>query len=297
MRVNKYLSVWAILPSIMVIGTLILFLLPNHAFATDPDSDGDGFTDIQEINGIDLFVPITLSTGETVTSIGGSGSNPDLPRADRLDPYTPDLFVILATSKDLSGDPEMVSHIPDDPLLFVNLSTSEGGLGIQTHLIPYGMSIVFEHERQVSDVSPQKAIMISESLTPADGDDTKVGFATPGTPMGKDGATIWTRRIYDYIDYEACPTGIDLCIDISQQEENRQELKDLHVRNTICHEVGHILGPLAPDYIEKFGGNHYKSGTRVIMEQFPVYTKKGSKVTFYLSKEYTPVDLENLKLN
>jgi hypothetical protein len=44
---------------------------------------------------------------------------------------------------------------------------------------------------------------------------------------------------------------------------------------------------LTPDYNSRYGGNHYRAGSRVFMEQFIKYTTKKNNVTFYISDEYS----------
>ena len=75
-------------------------------------------------------------------------------------------------------------------------------------------------------------------------------------------------------------------------------LTQKYILHTIAHEVGHVLGPLAPTYNANYGGYHYQSGTNVIMDQSIYYTYSGStnQTTFYIGTGYTATDQTSTKL-
>lgn len=252
----------------LTVAALTLGMVPALAMAQD--SDSDGFTDLQEIEGI------VLHNGDVVP-----GLDSQLPREQRLDPTTPDLFVILVSAEDL--DPTVSSNLPANPLEFINKPQAEGGLGIVTHEIPYAVA---DPKRYVTPT--QKAVRITEKLDP---EGIILGYANQGTPNGLDEAIIYTERIKNHI-YSTCADA-GTCIDSAGN--TGQNLIDTYIKHTIAHEIGHMTR-LAVDYNRRFGGYHYKSGSKVIMEQAVVYTDKKGKVTFYISTEYAEPSQEGLLL-
>ena len=104
------------------------------------DTDKDGFTDYQECNGI------TLADG---TFFPGKSSQAAI--TVRLDPDTRDLFVILV--------PATPSSFPANPLEFVSKPVSQGGLGLNVHVITPAQA-----PNRVVSPSTQKAVRVTESL-------------------------------------------------------------------------------------------------------------------------------------
>jgi hypothetical protein len=249
------------------------------------DTDGDGFYDQEELLGI-LLPPgltITLPDGTTTNLLPPCGDSP----ADRsfcVDPTTKDLFVILVRATP--------SHLPQNPLEFVSRPTQEGGLGITVHEListpdPSG-------EDPGRSISPnQKAVRVTEDL---DTNGEVLGIANYGTPNQLDYAMVYTQRIINHID-SVCEGATTQCADASGI--SRPALYDLYIKHTIAHEIGHMLA-LTTDYNERFGGHHYASGSRIIMEQSVKYTSKqgGRNVTFYISTEYAdPADIQGAALH
>ena len=244
---------------LLLVAALALAIVPSQARAQD--SDLDGFTDQEEINGITLFDQTPFP-----------GFDPGMPRDECLDPATPDLFVILVRATDLG---ESYTNIPEetdpgyfDPLEFVHKPQADGGLGIVTHEIPYDPA---NPDRYVSQDSLQKAVRITESLHP---EGNILGYANQGTPNDLDDAIIYTEHIKSHVNSvygnpAAVPAGLIYT----------------YIKHTIAHEIGHMTS-LAVDYNRRFGGYHYKSGSEVIMEQAVKYTDKKGIITFYISTEY-----------
>jgi hypothetical protein len=196
-----------------------------------------------------------------------------LSRGQYLDPDSRDLFVILVPQ--LNGRLASVAS----PLQFVSNPVSQGGLGITVHLISQDQ--VLGTDRKVTPT--QNAVRVTESLTTSD--PNILGFSNTGTPNGLDLATIYTQNILNHLatvygGLAKVPAG----------------LADTYIKHTIAHEVGHMLGPLAPAYDSRFGGYHYKSGTNVMMDQSVYYTSKAGKVTFYIGTAYTSLDQASSKL-
>lgn len=183
-----------------------------------------------------------------------------------------DLFIILVAASP--------SNLPADPLAILQQPVGDGGLGHVIHeLTPSQVG----PDRQVSPASPQKAIQITESLN-ATGE--ILGVSNLGGPNGIDFATVFTQRILNFV------TGVYA----GKGQVPPAGLIADYIRHTIAHEAGHVLG-LTKDYNSRFGGNHYKAGAHVVMEQSVVYTSKGSTVTFYISDKFAANDPQDACLS
>jgi hypothetical protein len=215
------------------------------------DSDGDGFFDAQECEGLSIAAGAAIDFPTCVDT--------GLPREQCLDPDTMDLFVILV--------PAAPSQLPADPLEFVSLPQAAGGLGIITH------EVVLP-SRNIT--ASQKAVRVTESLLADCGN--VMGVANLGINL--DEATIFTERIRCFVEGVYSDAGIPPPADVEVS------VIDPLIKWTISHEVGHMLS-LTPDYNSRYGGNHYRAGSRVFMEQFIKYTTKKNNVTFYISDEYS----------
>lgn len=287
MKKRKGLRSWMCIMALAaaLIGmSVLLSQAPVHAgvdcsnASSTTDSDLDGFTDYQECNGITL--------GDNTLF---PGKNSGLARANRLDPDTEDLFVILVPAAP-------TSYFPTNPLQYVSNPMSQGGLGITVHQISQ-TQVVAGTDRNVT--STQKAVRVTESLDVTS--PNVLGFSNTGTPDGLDLATVYTQRIINFIK-SVCGSsyGTSNCADSTGVYDNNSTgnlaLTQKYITHTINHEVGHMLGPLAPVYNANYGGYHYKSGTNVIMDQSVYYTSKGGKVTFYSGTSYTSADQAKVKL-
>ena len=69
------------------------------------------------------------------------------------------------------------------------------------------------------------------------------------------------------------------------------------IKNTIAHEASHSMA-LAPKYDSRYGGNHYQTGTNVVMDQSVYYTtgKNPASTKFYLPGVYATADPPAAKL-
>jgi hypothetical protein len=264
---------YAVVILIAVLALAVLLIqTPVHAFTcptseNNVDTDNDGFTDYQECNGI------TLGDG---SYFPGKLQSTGLSRGQYLDPETEDLFVILV--------PASPSNFPVNPqnpsdttylLQYVSNPISQGGLGITVHVISQNQ-VIAGTDRNVT--STQEAVRVTESL---DATSTNpLGFSNTGTPDDLDLATIYTQRIINFVN----------SVYTSANASVPPGLIDTYIMHTIAHEVAHMLGPLAPVYNSNYGGYHYKSGTKVIMDQSIYYTSKKGRVTFYIGTAYTPAD-------
>jgi hypothetical protein len=226
------------------------------------DYDKDGFTDFQECNGI------TLYDGTPFPGSITGGAN----RSLRLGPADQDLFVILVRAAN--------TLIPmDNPLEFVSAPTDQGGLGIITHMITESPP----DDRIVSPPWPQKAVRITEDPHP---EGIILGYANQGTPNGLDDAIIYTNHIFNHVDTTCDEADTDGdCVNSTPPAIGRDAITQVYIMHTIAHEIGHMT-LLAVDYNRRFGGYHYKAGSKVILEQAVKYTSKKGKVTFYISTQY-----------
>jgi hypothetical protein len=241
---NKKVGIWAwmrlILLSVALLTCLVLTQTPvygavNCATATDYDSDGDGFTDLQECNGISFV-------GSPNNFIYGRLNAPaNLLREERLDPDTEDLFVILVP--DLLGQ----SKIPVTPMVFISNSVGSGGLGIYVHPIP-ATYVSDPINRFVSSPSSgQRAVHVVESLDPGSTTEQKNTLGACDQGMVLDGCIVWTQRIENKIATICCGTPTctswrndSTCKDKATNQYG-QNLLDRYIRHTIAHEVGHAL--------------------------------------------------------
>jgi len=252
------------------------------------DSDGDGLYDYDECYGIMLTdqtqtPPTTCICG----SVGCCGTSNPVPsnRAIRFDPNTKDLFVILVTALELGGNHTNIPQpIPDDYLSFLSNSLAQGGLAITPHVIKKTQATP---DRLLNSTPPQtqKAVRVTEIL------DTSIANLYGqsdgcGTPNGSDNSRVYTDTIEKFVT----------SVYAAANQQPPAGLIDTYIRHTIAHEIAHSLGPLAPTYNARFAGYHYKSGTKVEMDQSVYYTSKGQNVNFYIGTTFTSLDNAGIKL-
>lgn len=268
-------GIFGILMAMVMMGlSLTLVPIPSQAAVncstvtsgSTTDTDGDGFKDYHECYG-----GITTK-GSQPTPIYGKTNCPSTGSPICLDPDNKNLFVIIVPS----------TYFPNitNPLEFVSKPLSQGGLGIRVHLINPNQADAL---RVVTSASPQKAVKITESLDISS--PNVLGYSQTGTPQGLDNATIYTQRIINFLNSKYSPNPVP------------PGLTENYIKHTLAHEVGHMLGPLAPVYNANFGGYHNQSGTNVIMDQSVYYTaKENGDVTFYIGTGYTTADQSSFKL-
>jgi hypothetical protein len=235
---NKKGGIWAwmrlILLLMPLLACLILTQTPVHgavncATAGNADYDGDGFTDAQECFGI-------LYAGSQPPEPSIQGKNSGLPRPQRLDPDTEDLFVILVRA--VSG-----TKIPpdaDNPLEFVSNTLALGGLGITVHLITEA-HVENSITRRVSLSSGQRAVYVVESLDPGSTAEQINTLGACDQGMVLDGCIVWTQRIENKI---AAICGANWSNESTCKDKTGVwglPLRHKYIKHTIAHEVGHAI--------------------------------------------------------
>ena len=269
----------------LVVGGALL-LLPDHSHAqvvcpstSTNDFDADGLLDLEECNGI------TLLDNAVVTGLlqCPAGAN----RNSCLDPNSKDVFVILVKPNGSVIDSIMSQQDPLEILKGTGVNGTKLSIGI--HGITAGQARMTDDpvtDRLVT--STQKAIRISESLNT---DDITTGICNQGTPMGEDGCVVYTQRIVNFVTSKcsgSCYIGASGPLPINT-------VISTFIKNTIAHEASHSMA-LTATYNNRFGGNHYQTGTNVVMDQSVYYTTKGTKTTFFIPGAYANADPSAVKL-
>jgi hypothetical protein len=256
------------------------------------DTDGDGFTDYQECNGIKLKDNSTFPGKSTKIP----GTTQTYARPARLDPDSKDLFVILvratlssshipwhgSNASDYVGDAaywfEYVSNIADQ--ITSPTSTGHCGLGLVVHEIGAGQvdflrTVCPTCAKPTGQTVKQRAVKVTESLDQTT--DNILGFTSQcGTPDGLDGTTIYTQKIWKLLN-----------------SINQLDQMDLYIKHTIAHEIGHTVGPLAPVNDPNYGPNHYQSADNGLIMDQSVYQ---SRTTLYIGTKYKDLDQAGIRL-
>jgi hypothetical protein len=257
------------------------------------DTDGDGFTDLNECSatGIQLVPGLSLTDGTTtVTSVANCAAI-GLPPGSALclSPDVPDLFIFLVVPNPAfplnPDEADPLNHLPAVPFQLISNSEATGGLGIAPHVIKTSDPTVFPPDRVVSLDEPlQKAIQITVDLNP---NGEVFGVAIWGTPRDDpDGSVFFPVRIENFVVAkcnEANPP--DSCTG-PNNTVGAAQISPLYKLHTLNHEAGHLIR-LMDEYKRRFGGYHLKQGVNFVMEQHVKVTTKGGKVEFFVSTEYS----------
>jgi len=267
---------WALSGLVALLVGLGAAMIPDHAWAAvncaspvaGADSDGDGFTDVQECAGLDL----DLGTARLRLERCGLQQ----PGAQCVDPDKKDVFVIYRTATTgslLAGLPNPFGTNTFLGIAFTGLST----LGVSVHQLTSAQAGT---DRRVSSVSPQKAVRISESLS--DGALTDpLGYCQFGTPQSLDGCTVYTRRITNFIASKCNAAG--------DTATNRDQVFLAYTTYVILHETGHSLGGLAAQYNAAFGGYHYSPTANLVMSQAAQYSTQVGRCTWFIPSVWNTV--------
>jgi hypothetical protein len=271
--IRKWSGYWLI----TIFGILLTLLMaPMTVLAVDcaapsavDDYDQDGFSDELECLGI------TLYGGDIVP-----GALDAVPRAERLDPESKDLFVILA--------PATPSNIPTNPLEYLIAPEADGGLPVVMHIIASEQA---DPTRRVSPASSQRAVKVTEDLDISNMD--VLGIANYGTPNGLDLATVYTERIKEHVN-SVC-SGASTCNDVDEVTIGASAVIDKYIKHTIAHEVAHNT-VLTNEYNDRFGGYHYKTGSNTVLDQSVKYISRKGVVTWYIGSKFVPADQTAVRL-
>lgn len=260
--------------ALFIAGALLGGVSVQAATNCPDDLDCDGLLDAEETAGIQLPDTVIFrgATGAFIPRCDGI-----MDRAYCLDPATPDVFVILARANS--------SKIPEDPWKFVKLATASGGLGINVHELEPADPMV----PTMGITSTQNAAWISESLAVASGTDVKLGSAPHTTPNVEAIGTVFTKRVEDVV-LAKCTANVSEsnCKD-NGGTVGKEAVINLYIQHTLAHEVGHMLF-LNTVFNSRFDGWHYKSGSGYVLDQTVSSSSSGGKVTFNITKIYTPAD-------
>jgi hypothetical protein len=329
---NKRIYIYLILATTMAV--MILFIGQTLTWAasalcsktmteTNVDTDSDGFTNYQEcmLNGV--VTPLDGSTkvwGQLQATLLKTPINCASPPAGNicLDPDYKNLFVVLVSNP-------TNTLLPASPLKYLTdeigySSTNPSGMIINQIKVSKAPL-----DRTVFTGSKQKAVMVTEGRDTTSWD--VLGFSNTGIPSGLDQATIYTDRI-KYAIMTACGCtgtysvsagppyyglncssgsyGTDKCKDSTGLYDSintttktyNYNLTNKYIQHTIAHEIGHVLGPLAPNYDANYGGYHYMPGANVLMDQSIYYTYSKSTITttFYIGTNFTASDKSAARL-
>lgn len=256
-------------PVLLSLLLLSFALTPNPACAGD--ADADGFDDAVE--------------GTTVSTVDYQ-TQPDPAFRFTLAAGKKDLFVILWKAVNpvtLITNAAPIEYIPSASVLSV-------------HQIPRVNPI---HKRYVLSTSPtsQKAMRFTEDNLKSLDSDIVLGVCSYGTPNYYDDATIYTKRIREWIEQNAVG-ATEVCLGAicygTSSPNWVQPVLDAYIKHTIAHEAGHMMC-LTRTNVPAYGGYHYATGTGTIMDQSAYFTSKSGRVTWFIPTAYAPGDVPKLK--
>jgi hypothetical protein len=299
---REKLGILKILPLLFASVVLVLVQSPAQSSAVDcatathcNDADEDGLTDLEECTSITL--PDGLTVFEScVGATGGGCGNPGI-RSGRLHPEEKDAFLILERAGiDTNGD-----GYPDSfPNTNIPLNDLENFRFISDIIVNGGLYITV-HEIRVYQAGADRRVTNDKVVT-CEGATTAInglGNADEATPNQNNvTGIIYTRHVKWKIDQE-CINVIDPanCYQYGT-EETGTALDLLYTRHVLAHEFGHMIGPLAVDSVDEFGGHHYAEGFGKIMERKPdiAKRKRGKTVIWRISTEYHTTSQDQLCL-
>lgn len=303
MKSREDISLRSALGLIAIILIMLFIQVPAHGATncatvinsvTYPDTDCDGITDAEE------------AAEAAIPECGTGQMNPQ----PTCSPNGKDLFVMLLPCGDLLNNPTCpgVSKLPATAPLGI-LSTAAIDLGITVHQIDPSQTCCNTHTvypaccdlssncnnipactSDIRNVTPkQMAVRILES-TNING--TNLGLTLPpGTPNTAGDATVFTQRIINFVhglckcaDPNNCPT----CQDALGGTQGEANIIAKFIRFAIAHEAGHAMTLRAVSSTDI--GEHYPSGTNVLLDSSVYYTQSTSKgvttTKFYIGSNY-----------
>ena len=248
----------------------------DPCLASDPnlDCDQDGFTNLEECGGISTaagFFPSCRATGAI--------------RPACMDPVLPDLFVLLKKASPSVYD--ALGIAPGQELQFISQPVSAGGLGVQVHVLDAARITLPQTPQPNAITARQAAVLVQEQLTPpvtacpVTGEIGRVNMPTSSNNSAV--ALIYSQRIVDQVD--CVYNSVDPTIPAANRVPDKRKL----LLHTTAHETTHYTR-LAPDSVERFGGQHYKTSTGCVLDQSTAYTTKGGVISIATATKYCGPD-------
>lgn len=232
---------------------------PGAALAADADMDG-------------IDDSVELSGGAGIT-FGGTNYPPcaaGVARNSCLSPTSKDIFIylvrpaggFLATNFTEGNVAAVFDFITRPATATAAGSGKVEGLGVGVHVAFVTTGISAANRGLVTTPSTsQKAVQIIANESP---DSFVFGVADQGTPSATGDATVWPVKIKNYV-----VNGGGTSTDWTN-----------FIKRTFSHELSHVAA-LTTLYDSRFGGNHYATGSGVVMDQSVVYNSRRKAFTIY----------------
>ena len=238
------------------------------------DCDRDGYTDAQECAG--------LTTPAAGLAFPSCRVTPTAQPAC-LDPAVSDLFVKFEKAANSAYTELGIT----DASAFGLITQATGGLPIRVHVL--AANVVLPATPQPNAITSRQAALVVREVRGAPS--TTCPITAPLGAMngvtstnGAGIAQIFTQRIIDHVS----------CVYASANQSATSAAatadKITMIRHTTSHETTHA-NRLAPDSVDRFGGNHYKTGTGCVMDQSSTYTTKNGVVIFATPLAYCGPDV------
>jgi hypothetical protein len=233
----------------------------NPAF----DCDRDGFTDAEECVG--------LVTPAAAFAFPSCRVTPTA-QPECLDPAVADLFVKFEKAANSAYTELAISDAAAFGL--ITQPQASGGLPIRVHVRP--PTSPFLAVPQPNGITARQAALVVREVRGAASTTCPITAALGAmngvtSTNGAGIAQIFTQRIIDHV---RC---VYTSVNQSATSAAASADKIAMIRHTTAHETTHAHR-LAPESVQKFGGNHYKTGTGCIMDQSSTYTTKNNVVRF-----------------
>ena len=231
------------------------------------DCDRDGLTDAEECSGLTIAGVLypRCGTGEC------------------LDPKLSDLFVKFEKAANSAYTELGIS----DAAAFgmITQPVSAGGLAMRVHVLPAG-TVLPATPQPNSITARQPALLVREvrGASTACPISAALGAINGVTSVGGAAvAQIFTQRIIDHVNCVYASAGLSGTSAAALVDKVRM------IRHTTAHETTHA-NRLAPESVERYGGNHYKTGAGCVMDQASTYTAKPGLVVFATPTAYCGPD-------
>ncbi len=244
------------------------------------DCDQDGYNDREECVGI--------SSGAAFTYPSCRVSPTSTPNC--LDPKIPDVFVVLQkdTAHPSGSAYDQLGIAAGTEFRYITQPVANGGLPLQLHQLAPGTPLL--SSPQPNGVTATQAALlvreVRENLAfPCPISDALGRVNSPGSANEGNGfnvATIFSARILRHVD---C-----VYLSVGNSSTSRVAVQTAQLLHTTAHEAAHQMEG-APESVDRFGGQHYKSGTGCVLDQSTQASIKGSAVTFLIPSRFCGPDV------